>query len=220
MGWGVYPISPVVWEGCDMKIDINFWKWKIKWVINSSNFNFHILKKPTAGVEGITSRCSDLKHCLFLDYDFIERWIVEDELRLIQKEFNLTPFYLFTTYEEDSPVSKKKFGNYMAICLTKKPLWDIYNILKTTHCDWKYKEMFKFSRYKSFVLRITKKGERPAPKYIGLIGEMENLNNDVSSAHLKILGGLYDLEEVDYSNLDGLGEAYITSYNTLSHLKI
>jgi len=182
------------------------------WTMNK--FSLIIIKIPDMPTYGITSRCSDLKHVLFLDYDFIERWIVEEELQILQDKYKLTPFYLFTTSEEDSKVSNCKTGNYHAICLTKMPIKRIVEIQEGTHCDFRYKKMFMLSRYKSWVLRIKGKGNRPKPKYLGLIGSSVHLNNDVSTPHLTLLRGDYNVDYIPYRNKDKLTETYITTYTT------
>lgn len=153
------------------------------------------------------------------EYDNIEKWIVEDELKLLQHYYKLTPFYLFTTKEEVNEVSKNLCGNYHAICLTKMPVQKISDIQDKTHIDWKYKGMFRISRYKSWVLRSIEKQERDKPAYLGIIGEIKNLNNKVSEAHLKILKTFYDIDDIDYKNLDGSKETILTTYNTSAGVK-
>jgi len=202
-----------------MRIKVGLFGRELSFIWNKKNFSFYSIKKPKAGSVGITSRCIDLKHVLFLDYDNIERWIVEDELRLLQHYFKLTPFYLFTTKEEINKVSNNKCGNYHAICLTKRHIHEISEMQDKTHIDWRYKKMFSISRYKSWVLRALPKGEREKPKYLGLVGDMINLDNDVSEAHLNILKYFYDVDEVDYKNLDGIKKTILTSYKTNAGLK-
>jgi len=163
---------------------------------------------------GITSRCMDLQHVIFLDYDNIEKWLIVDELKLLQHYYLLTPFYLFTTKEEISKVSGNQFGNYHAICITKLPIHMVAEIQDKTHIDWKYKGMLRVSRYKSWVLRAAPKGDKPKPTYLGLVGDLVNLNNMVSEAHLNLLKTLYDIDYVPYANLDGQTDTYITTYKT------
>lgn len=185
-------------------------------MITKKNISFQNIKIPKVETAGITSRCTDLKHILMLDYDEIERWLVEEELKLLQHYHNLTPFYFFTTEEKINDVSKNLCGNYHAICVQKFRVQKISEIQDKTHIDWKYKGAFKFSRYKSWVLRSVEKGNRPKPKYLGIIGEKINLGNEVSEPHIKILKCLYDIDDIPYTNLDGLKETVLTSYRTAS----
>ena len=202
-----------------MKIKFRILKREFKFSFLNKNLSFYSVRLPEGETAGITSRCTDCKHVLFLDYDGIERWLVEDELKLLQHYFKLTPFYLFTTKEETSEVSGNLCGNYHAICLTKNPVQKTSQIQDNAHIDWKYKGMFRISRYKSWVLRSIEKGDREPPKYIGLVGDMVNLDNDVSEAHTILLKKLYDVDDISYTNLDGLKETFLTSYKTNAGLK-
>lgn len=173
------------------------------------------MKKPYMDTAGITSRCIDCQHVLFADYDNIERWIVEDELKLVQHYYKTTPFYFLTTKEETSEVSGNLVGNYHAICITKFPVQKVSEIQDRMHLDWKYKGAFRVSRYKSWVLREFPKGSRPAPTYLGIVGDLVNLDNPTSTAHLNVLKALYPaLDEIPYTNMDGLTETFITTYKT------
>lgn len=197
-----------------MKLQLNFFKRRLSLIINKKNFSFHLIKKPTVETAGITSRCQDMQHVLFLDYDEIERWIVEDELRLLQHYYKLTPFYLFTTEEKENSVSGNLCGNYHAICLTKMPIHTVSEIQDKTHIDWKYRQVFRISRYKSWVLRSIPKGDREPPKYLGLIGKKDNLQRQVSQAHLTLLKAMYDVDDIDYEYLDKNKKVVMTSYKT------
>jgi len=200
--------------GVKMKLKFNWFKRRIIIVSNSKTKFISVVKKPEMETGGITSRCTDGLHVIFLDYDNIERWIIEDELKLLQHYYKLTPFYLFTTKEETSEVSKNLCGNYHAICISKFPIQKVSEIQDRTHIDWKYKGAFRISRYKTWVLRQLPKGERDKPQYLGLVGKHINLDNEVSQAHLSILKTIHDIDIIDYKNLDGLTETFLTTYNT------
>ncbi|MEA2037529.1 MAG: hypothetical protein U9O94_08520, partial [Nanoarchaeota archaeon] len=48
--------------------------------VNKENYySLSIFKKPTT-VTGISSRCADGLHVLFLDYDSVCKWIVEQDI--------------------------------------------------------------------------------------------------------------------------------------------
>lgn len=181
--------------------------------INKSSkfYSVHIFKKPIE-VVGFTSMCEDLKHILLIDYDYIARWIVEKEALMIQKKYKLTPFYLFTTNE----IKKNGlcYGNYHLICLTKMSAYRVFSILQETHADVNFSNMPLRTPFKSWVLRTSNKGVRSRPKYLGLLGRMVNLNNEVSEAHLKFLDKLYNVDKIKYNNLDGLKTIYKNIYET------
>lgn len=183
-------------------------------MINKNSFSLAIVKKPDKECFGMTSRCDDLKHILLIDYDNIERDLVEREYSQLQKEFHLPPAYFFATKELTSGVSGRKYGNYQIRCLKKLPFHKIEEILQKTHCDPFYKSMFKRSRYKAWVLRDSKKGDREKPAYLGIIGENKNLDGKISLAHLLKLKKLYDIDIVEYNNVDDNIELVNTSYLT------
>lgn len=178
-------------------------------------FAFIVIRRPDMPTIGVTSRCEDLQHVVFLDYDFIERWIVEQELMQLQIKFKLTPFYLFTTFQEKSPLDGELYGNYHAICLTKLPVSIVSELQSITHVDSKYKKMFALSRYKSWVLRVAPKGDRDKPTFLGVVGVKKNFGNEVSEAHLDLLHKIYpELPRLKYTNLDGSRKTYLTTYTT------
>lgn len=155
-------------------------------------------------VKGISSMCDDMKHILFLDYDNMQKDLVLKELLDMQDRFKLTPFYLFTTKE----------GNYHAICLTKLMPSEVIRIQQETHCDSNYITMPIRNKYRSWVIRVSEKAGRKPPEYIGLVGELINLENEISSAHLNWLDIWKQVDKVDYTKPDGLkrlgGQEYIT----------
>jgi len=202
-----------------MKVQLELFNRVLTILGGKGNFNLSLVKKPTADVAGITSICSDMKHVLFLDFDETEKWMVENDVRLLQQKYDLPPFYLFTTHEEESKISGELSGNYHTICLAKFPVSKIVEMQEQTHCDFAYKRMFANSRYKSWVLRVTEKGDREPPKYLGIIGEKVNSDKEISSAHLKVLKALYDLDDIEYKNEDGLYYITKTTYKTAHRVK-
>lgn len=176
---------------------------------------FTISKKPTK-VTGITSYCDDGKHVIYIDWDFCAKWLVIKDIYRIQKNHNLPPFYLFKTKEEKDK-SGEVIGNYHGICLKKHNPKDIHEILSETNCDYAYITMVKRNPFKSWVLRISPKGKRNKPKFVGVVGNLINLDEKISSAHLKLLKKLYTkIPEIKYTNLDNGKEVKINFYETLN----
>ena len=159
---------------------------------------------------GISSICEDLTHILFLDYDNIDKKIVMKELRQLQHDYLLTPFYLFTTKE------KNGIGNYHAICLTKLNPSEVIHIQQQSHCDSNYITMPIRNKYRTWVLRCFSKGKRESPKYIGLVGDIDYLDNEISEAHLNFLRTVYNVDKVPYEDLDGLRTIQGEEYKTLN----
>lgn len=174
-----------------------------------------ISKKPTK-VTGITSYCDDGKHIIYVDWDFCAKWLVIEDIYRIQKNHNLTPFYLFTTKEKKDK-SGETIGNYHGICLMKHNSKDIYEILSETNCDYAYINMIKRNPFKSWVLRISPKRKRNRPKFVGVVGKKINLDKKISSAHLQLLKKLYPkLPYIPYSNGDNLSKIKLNFYETLN----
>jgi len=160
-------------------------------------------------VKGISSMCEDMKHILMLDYDSISYELVIKELKMVQERFKLTPFYLFTTKCDDEGV-----GNYHAICLTKMTPSEVIRIQQETHCDSNYITMPIRNKYRSWVIRVSEKAGRSSPRYVGIVGNLDYLNNEISNAHLGWLTIWDKVEHIGYTNLDGYsrvgGQEYVT----------
>ena len=174
-------------------------------------FSLSIFKKPTVAT-GVTSMCEDGKHILFLDYDDVCEWIVLQDLEMLQRTCQLSPFYLFTTKQEI--IKKQRVGNYHAICLTKMSPSDVIGYQRMTHSDRAYMTMPLRNIFRSWVLRLSGKGKRKRPKLVSVIGE-ENLDQEISSAHLTLLKKFYPkLPKIDYSNKDKSKKIYKNIYET------
>jgi hypothetical protein len=158
-----------------------------------------IYKKPQI-LKGVASYCADGKHVVFLDYDNVPLWLVEQDFSIIQEEFNLPPSYLFTTGQKKQ--NGEVFGNYHIICLAKFKPAEVYNIVSSTHCDINFMSMPQRNKYRNWILRTSDKKNKGRPTFLGLIGKDKYLNTEASLAHLIFLKKLYPLPEVDYKNLD------------------
>lgn len=163
-------------------------------------------KKPIV-VNGVSNSTEDLKYVLFIDYDdTCKDIVIEDAIRLI-KEYHLPPFYLFTTKEENN------IGNYHLICLIKLSYFGVKKILEDCRCDYKYKTMNQRNPWKSWVLRISKKGKRENPKFLQVINS-SFLNEEISTAHLDFLDKIYKIPKINYKKLDGGSKVKIHTYET------
>lgn len=185
------------------------------WKINKGKkfFTLSIFKTPLK-IKGVASYCEDGKHCLFVDYDNCVRWLIEEDYRQIQRRYNLPPAYLFATKEEKQ--DGEFVGNYHLICLKKFCVREIYKILSKTHSDVNYVSMPLRNKYKNWILRVSNKNKRAKPKFIKLVGEMKNLNFEISSPHLKLLRMLYSLPNISYYQKDNLKKIFWQEYETLN----
>lgn len=162
-------------------------------LLQSSKFqSFTVMKKPQI-VRGISNETDDNKGVLFIDYDGVDERIVLEDYKQIQTLFSLPPAYLFKTKE----------NNFHIICLKKFSHAEIFNILSNTRADVNYKDMPIRNPFRSYVLRLSNKKGSKHPKFVSLVGEVKNLDSEISSAHLSIISKIYKLPKVDYQNKDG-----------------
>jgi len=153
----------------------------------------------------------------FLCYDDILWRLVESELKYIQEEFNLTPFYVFKTTEQLDP-NGELYGSYICVCLTKKNFKEAAEILKETHIDSSYKFVPLSYRFKTWVLRLSGKGKKSSPKFKCVIGDLKKeYKQEVSQAHLETMKKVYpEIPKIKYKNLDKNHEIYLAGYLTAS----
>src|SRR3990167_4902696 len=148
------------------------------------------IQKTAVMCDGISSMTDDNHHVLFIDWDYVPDWLPIKDIMLIQEKFKTPPHYLFCSSEiteENSFFGEKiheKFGNYHAVCLAKYHPQEIREMLGVTHCDALYVTIPNRTRYKAWVLRVGKKGIYESPQFIKAVGNMENMDKQISSAHL------------------------------------
>lgn len=173
--------------------------------------------KPNMKVKGWCSRCRDLKHVTFLDYDNTLFWLVKEELELLIKKHNLSPFYVFTTHEEVKNDGETT-GNYMAICLTKKPFFEVIELQRGTHTDVAHRIVAMSYAYKTHVLRLSGKGNKGRPKFKCVVGDLNKEHTqEISNAHLEGLNQLYPkLPSIKYKEKDEykVKDLWLTQYMT------
>lgn len=196
----------------------------------ASNYNFlnysllaNFQRLPYMKVKGWCSRVVDnngrISEVFFCDYDNILYRIVQDELRYLMEQYDMPPFYVFTTFEERD-CNGELYGNYLVICLKKNTFKQVIDIQKELHCDQAYKQIPLIYRFKTWVLRLGNKGKKEPPKFKEVIGDLlKNYNQEVSNAHLLLLKKLYpEIIHPRYKNKDKhkIDKLYTTEYLTAS----
>lgn len=188
-GWGEIMKKSFKLYGFYFYFNLN--KRMCKWIIS---------RIPSLKIEGITSRCLDGQHCLFIDYDFCNFDLVIEDYYKIQKKFNLPQGLIFTT-----DIDKDKdsfFGNFHVICLKKFSFQEINNILNCVHADPKFVEMPVRNRYKNWVLRQGIKGDRPRPEFLTTVGKPINQEFECSRPHYDFLKHYYAISDTNLKNLN------------------
>lgn len=185
----------------------------------------NLRKRPVEKVLGWCSRVvipeKPIQHVVMLDYDAILYRIVEEELNWAIKEFNLSPFYVFKTWEQEDMGSGEINGNYTAISISKHNFGRIPDIMASLHCDTSFKSVPKYYIWKTWVLRLGKKFKKKPPEFKAIIGDStKDYPQDCSRAHLTVLERLYPeiRGKVQYTNLDaGTAKSiYMSTYQTAS----
>jgi len=171
-----------------------------------------IYKKPQIA-KGVSSYFGNGKHCLFIDFDNCPLWLVEEDFYRLQALYGLPPSYLF--YTSKSKENGEVYGNFHIICLNLNYPNKVYEMLSKTHADINFMSMPLRRRWKNWTLRISTKKKKNKPKYMGIIGEIKNLNKEVSGVHLKFLKKIYDLDNIDYKNINtSCKEIFLQEYQT------
>ncbi len=182
---------------------------------------FNGRKIPYMNVKGWCSRVIEdngkISEVIFVDYDDILFRLVKEELKYVMQKYNLSPFYIFKTFETLDP-NGEEYGCYIAVSLTKKKFREVISILDELHCDQSYKLVPQSYRFKTWVLRLGNKGTKKPPEFKGLVGDLSKIyHQDVSQAHLEVLQKVYpSIPKVKYKNLDGNHKLYLTEYKTAS----
>lgn len=186
----------------------------------------HFQLLPHIRVGGIGSRViedsGEILEVLFLDIDNKLRWIFESECKFLMNEYNLSPFYIWTTDEKMDPLSGKPYGNYHAISITKCSYKKILEMQSKVHTlDPAYSVIPKIFKYGTWVLRQSNKNTRPKPKFVEIIGDVnKEYNQNCSRAHLEFIEGIYpEIPKIKYTNLDkfGVDRLFLTEYSTAAN---
>lgn len=180
----------------------------------------YLQNNPSMNVKGwyslVVEDSGRLRQVLFLDYDDIRYNFMESELKWLINQFNLTPFYILSSFENKNK-NGVVYGNYLAICIQKFDYQDIIALQKPLSIDYQYKQVARSNYYKSWCLRLGEKGEKKRPQFKCVIGDLnKKYSQEVSNSHLQMLKALYKIPDIKYSNLDNgtLKTIRITEYVT------
>ena len=158
-------------------------------------------------VKGFSNACEDGQGILVIDYDCVDKSVVLEDYKLIEKRFKLPQGYLFKTKE----------NNFHTICLKKFPQSKIFEILQYTRCDSNFRTMTLRNPYRSYVLRLSNKKGSKSPKFVELLGKEKSSIYDlseISSAHLTLLKKVYNINHPKYPKQDNLKKIKVHTYET------
>lgn len=201
---------------------------KAEYNSNSRNLKYTIVinsvRVPYMPCKGITSRVIDknkrISHIGMFDWDNLMETLLLDEVQYLYSLIK-SPIYLFQSTKDKKDCNGDKYNNYMGITLLKKPFFDWIQIQKQLHTDVAHSIVAKSYRWKTFVLRMSKKNLKPKPIFFKIIdGGKKSFDGEISNAHKKFL-------ELQYPEIKKLNKKYkfkldknpisnlfFTSYNT------
>lgn len=190
---------------------------RFKFQAGRHGVKFALVVVPTQ-TTGWSSRTMDHKHILYLDYDFKVYDFVKEEIAYLQDKFKLSPFYLFCSSNEVNE-GGIRFGNYHAICLTKKLISEIRAIQRHSATDKLYQGMTDRSIYGSWAIRVfpklsAGKEVKSKPVFCEVVGAEKGLKNPISSGHLLQLMKHYNIPEINYQQPDGYTRIWEVEYET------
>lgn len=131
----------------------------------------HLVSKVRTA--GIYDWIEEGKHVLFLDYDIMRyEWMLQ-ELKYLQKKYNLSEFYIFESSK----------NSYHAICCDELTAIECQEIVLDSNCDESFKNAM-FYDYRSRVLRCFPKGETKKPRYLATMKTNRKPERFKSLGHL------------------------------------
>jgi hypothetical protein len=104
--------------------------------------------------EGVSSKCEDGYHVLFLDFDNVSLSSVQSVCRTLQNSFGCGTFHIFESSE----------NSYHAICLDKLKFSETVQLQLLSGCDRSY--VSKSIKRGYAVVRFASKGSKGAPAYL------------------------------------------------------
>lgn len=141
------------------------------------NFSLDIVKRGNHSVQGYSNRTSDGKFVIFLDYDKYKLEWIYDECVRMNAFFGIDHFLIFQS-------SEKNF-HLVSTCKLNPRTWT--ELLTSSGCDPAFKNVPRFTSYKSWILRSFEKGNKEQPRFLKLIHMPNGDNIQCSSPHLKYM---------------------------------
>jgi len=173
--------------------------------ILKSIFNLVNNGHPKEPVVGITNETADCFYVPFIDYDRTAFDCVLKDLHHLHKIFGCCMFVILQSSKEEiiqNINDANLVANYHVIGLDKMIYHSHLEMLKHTRCDWR--NIYRRPPYsaRNWVLRVSKKHDKPAPEFVKLVKFSDKCSYQHSLAHLLWLQKMYSIKELNYSTLD------------------
>lgn len=145
----------------------------------------------------------------FFDYDCILWDFLIQELKYLQTTYLLSDLYIFK--------SSQKPNSYHVMGLDRLTFKEWLQVLSDASVDDRYRTM-PLVDYKSWVLRIGKKGKSNAPKLINILKSPYSVGKK-SQGHALFLKLHHKVDISRIKNLDLSTSVYTVSYDTLNFIE-
>jgi hypothetical protein len=189
-------------------------------------WNIGILPVRPERVAGHLNRTLDLHFLPYFDWDRLAYQMLVHETKVLQKEFQLSDFYLFHCADHED--------GWNVLTLDKLDFWECFDVIKRSTSDRNYKQGCFYTPSRAWTMRATEKGERDRIEYYGVIPS-DYQEREKSRAHaelIELLGakvnwqGKFDsyhwtdieeFEGVKLGEIIEVGGVTVEAYNTGSH---
>jgi hypothetical protein len=162
------------------------------------------MRIPIEATAGISARIKyTTEFITMLDYDNVKDDRLAEELLYLQELYTLGDFHVFATNE---------FGRHV-ICIDRLMLREELEVVNSSTCDAVFKRGIRVNEYRTWILRVIGKGDRPKPHYMYSVESPYNGQRLQSQAHAEFLQRYYGAP-VRLVNPDGNHELEIQGYKT------
>jgi hypothetical protein len=164
------------------------------------------IKIPIKDTAGISARVTyTIEFVIMMDYDNVTDDRLVEELLYLQELHGIGDFYVFATSE---------FGRHV-ICVDRLLLKEVLDVVYASTCDAVFKRGIRINEYRTWILRVLGKGNRPKPRYLYSVESPYNGQRLQSQAHAEFLQRYYGAP-VRLVKPDGNHELEIQGYKTSS----
>lgn len=175
----------------------------LNWLLLLKLQSMRIPIEATAGMSARVKYTTDF--VTLLDYDNVKDSRLVEELLYLQELHRLGDFYVFATNE---------FGRHV-ICVDRLILREALEVVYNSTCDAVFKRGIRINEYRTWILRVLGKGNRPKPRYLYSVESPYNGQRLQSQAHAEFLQRYYGAP-VRLVKPDGNHELEIQGYKTAS----